>query len=753
MSNNVRILARGLLASAAICCFTFGPAWAQTTSPVQEDAGSDTGEIVVTAQKRSQSISDVGMSINAASGEELLSKGVTDVSQLAKLVPGFNFNLTAYGTPVYTIRGVGFQDNSLGASPTVSVYVDEVPVAFSAQTLGAALDLERVEVLKGPQGTLFGGNSTGGAINYVAAKPTDSFAAGVDASYGRFNTVDLSGFIGGPITDTLKVRLAARLQRADAWQYSYTRADKLGVVDQLIGRILVDWQPSDRLRVSLNVNGWRDKSDTPAAQVIRFAPSNTSVPAPPGLATYPAAPRNSRAADWDANVSFEQNNRFYQGSGRIDFDLTDDLMLTSITSYQKYIRSQPMDTDGTSFANFRIFLGGKTSTIFQEVRLAGDYGSGNWMLGVNYQKDKISDYNRFFIPAAVTAFLGNPLNVSEQTARTKAIFANAEYNIADSLTLLGGIRYTDADRDFRGCTRDYDGTVAGSGFFPGAQPGGCITLLNDFSLGEVEDELNQSNTSWRVGLNYKPTNNLLFYGNISKGWKSGSYPILSLAFEPQSSPVTQESVVAYELGAKLDFGKRLRVNGAAFYYDYRNKQIRGSAVFDIFGRLELLVNIPKSRVVGFEADATWEPFDGLTIAPAVTLVSSKIRGSYVNFDSLGVERDLGGQSFPFTPRWSGKTDVEYRWDVGQGLDAYVGGTVNFQSSSYGDIGHNPDFKIDGYALVDLRAGVQSEKWSASIWGRNVFDKYYAVSTGNIGDFITRYTGRPATYGVRVSYRY
>ena len=162
-----------------------------------QTTGSDAvevGEIVVTAQKRQQSINDVGMSITAASGEQLAARGVADTSQLTKVVPGFNYNETAQASPVYTIRGIGYQDSSIAASPAVTVYVDEVPIPYSGGTLGAALDLERVEVLKGPQGTLFGSNSTGGAINYIAAKPTERLAAGANLRYGRFNTVDTSGF-------------------------------------------------------------------------------------------------------------------------------------------------------------------------------------------------------------------------------------------------------------------------------------------------------------------------------------------------------------------------------------------------------------------------------------------------------------------------------------------------------------------------------------------------------------------------------
>ncbi|MEQ8692193.1 MAG: TonB-dependent receptor plug domain-containing protein, partial [Pseudomonadales bacterium] len=174
-------------------------------------------EIVVTAQKREESINEVGMSIQAATGDRLTELGITDTAELFKVVSGFNSNVTYYGTTIYTIRGVGFQDTALASSPTVSVYLDETPLPYSVLTQGVTLDLQRVEALKGPQGTLFGQNATGGAVNYVANKPTETFEAGIEASAGKYNTYDLQGFVSGPITEALKYRVAARMIQSDGW--------------------------------------------------------------------------------------------------------------------------------------------------------------------------------------------------------------------------------------------------------------------------------------------------------------------------------------------------------------------------------------------------------------------------------------------------------------------------------------------------------------------------------------------------------
>jgi len=343
------------------------------------------------------------MSITAATGDQLEMLGITDTSQLSKLVPGFTFTQTGYGTAVYTIRGVGFQESSLAASPAVSVYVDEIPLPFPAETVAAALDPQRVEVLKGPQGLLYGENSTGGAVNYVAAKPTDYFTAGAKGSYGRFNTGDLEAFVSGPIADSLQGRLAVRTVQGGDWQYSYTRSDTVGAKNLTQARLLLDWRPSDDLEVSLNLNGWLDKSDSQAAQLIGIYPESNLVPIPAGLSNYPRAPNNNRAADWDPGLSLRRDDKFYQGSIRIDYKLPGDLTLTSISAHERYQRDRPMDLDGTSYTNFGDLESGWIGTTFQELRLSGLFPEhrGNWIVGGNYESDDTSDTNLIRFPSRV----------------------------------------------------------------------------------------------------------------------------------------------------------------------------------------------------------------------------------------------------------------------------------------------------------------------------------------------------------------
>ncbi|MES2272161.1 MAG: TonB-dependent receptor [Pseudomonadota bacterium] len=745
----------------------------QASLPVREAPATvepspfESGEIIVTAQKRAESVNDVPMSIAAVSGEQLASRGITDTADLAKVVSGFTFNTDARGAVVYTIRGIGFQESTVAASPSVTVYVDEIPLPYALTTLGASLDLDRVEVLKGPQGTLYGQNATGGLVNYIVAKPTNTFSAGGNIRYGRFNTADLSGFVSGPLSDTMRIRVSARSLQADAWQKSYTRTDEIGKKNQLYGRILLDWDATDRLSFSFNVNAWRDRSESPVAQ-LRLISNQSPDPsrAFPGLAGSPIAPANARAADWTPGYDYRRNNRFYQASLRADYALSDDLNLTSLTSYQDYKLYMPLDNDGSSFRNIYILRTGKIQTWFQELRIGGDLGSrGSWIIGANYQHDNTFESGFLDVSESSQRHLGRTLtNDNEQIVETKAIYGNIDIPVTERVSFNGGIRYTSQDRDYAGCSRDSgSGTTAAvfnalTGVPNNFGPGDCITLITPTSGGLVRSSLDEDNLSWRAGVRFEPNRDLMLYANITRGFKAGSYPTVSASRAGQLAPVVQERVTAYEAGTKATlFDRALQLNGAVFYYDYKDKQIRGRRDVPPFGALEGLVNIPKSHVVGAEVSATIRPYGGLTISPSVSFVKSKIEKPFVNFraDGFPPAVELGGESFPYTPEWTGSSDAEYRWGLNSTLNAFLGGTLTFQSHTYGGFGELANYRLRSYALLDLRAGIESSdrRWTASIWGQNVTNTYYWVAANRLQDAVVRNAGMPVTYGISLGWRY
>ena len=765
-----RSLLAGGSSLALLCANT---ALAQEAAPAQPStAGNVTAvqEVVVTAQKRSENINKVGLSITALGETALKEQNIQSVEDVAKAVPGLSFTNSANNTPVYTLRGVGFYDTSLGSYPTTSVYVDQVPLPFPVLTTLTAFDLAQIEVLKGPQGTLFGQNSTGGAINYIAAKPTQTFSGGANVGYGRFNTFNGDTFVSGPIADGLTARVALRIQEGGDWQRSYTRDAGNGATDQLSGRVIVDWQANDRLKFELNLNGWRDESEPEAVQYIAFnqqAISNT----PPVLA-YPKAPADARAADFSATNGQFLHRYFGQASLRADFKLTDDLTVTSISSYLHFSERGALDQDGTALADIDIpFFSGAINSVYQEVRIAnGQANRFRWILGGNYSRDHVF-YNENLNYADSSAFYNQMITTSEnysnQQMQNYAAFASGEFDITHALKLIAGVRYTKADRDASICNHDGgNGLTAGfftflSGLLSGsAQPplnnNSCFALKSDFTAGYVpfKGQLNEDNVSWKVGANYSPTENSLFYVTVSKGYKAGEFGNINAATESQYAPAVQEAILAYEGGLKVQlFEHRLSLDAAGFYMSYDNKQLRSKVIDPVFGIVDQIINIPKSHIDGFEINANAVPIPGLSLGAALTYIDSEI-DRYTGVNAGGVAADFAGTPVPFTPKWQAGGNARYERTVGQGLKGFVAGQLTYRDSTNAIVGGNQFYDIDSYTVLDAQIGVESDQgWKVTLWGKNLTDEYYWTNVVAGQDTIVRYAAYPVTYGFTLGYRF
>jgi len=775
----------------AVAALSCGAAQAQTADPAQTAPAADTpgqavdveddsrNEIVVTATKRAESLNDVPMSITAVSGDDLLNKGITNVQDLVKITPGLSYVDSGLGTPVFSLRGVGFFETSLGARPTVSVYVDEAPLPFSVMAQGAAFDLERVEILKGPQGTLFGQNSTGGAINYIAAKPKARLGAGATASFARFGTVDLQGYVTGPLSSTVNVRLAARTVQGGSWQKSYTRDDTHGAQNFTQGRFMLDWQPTDRLNVSINLNGFRDRGETQAAQltgILYVGPARAGEV--PLLATYPTAPADNRAADWDAATDYRRDNSFYQGVVRADYEVTDQITLTSLTAWSRIEVDQNNDVDGMSITSSDIAVVGKVTSFSSEARLAGDHGNVRWILGASYAKEHSveNDYIHFPYTSSRHAFTPlydytetNPFTT--QDFATKAVFGNVDLDIGP-VTLHGGLRYTQADLDYTGCTKVNDDAsgaaittlfntlrvARGIAAIPLLRKGECqsldVTLTPNLRVGTFD----QNNLSWRAGLDFKPNKDVLLYANVSRGYKAGSVPAPGAINLEEFDPVSQESLLAYEVGFKLTLAHgAVDFSGAAFYYDYTDKQLLARRITtpNLLGALPALINVPKSEITGAEAQITFYPTRGLSFSIAGTYLDSKVTSDFINYTILATQENFKGNPFPYTPKWQLVLDGQYKFPLSEGLTAMVGGNLSYRSSTTAGFGTNAYLQIDDYTLLDLRVGVEDPdgKWNAQIFGRNITDTYYWTNVAKFNDTVRRYAGQPATYGVQVGFKF
>jgi outer membrane receptor protein involved in Fe transport len=778
-----------LLSGAAwILCPTVAWGQAAADTPPSASTQPDTsGDIIVTANKREQSIGSVGMSITALTSDQLKESGVRDVLDLVKVEPSFAVGVNALGEPFYQIRGIGFNTDSVGAPPAVSAYVDEVPYPFAIMTKGAALDLERVEVLKGPQGTLFGQNATGGAVNYIAAKPTSAFKAGLDVDYGRFGAAKLDGFVSGPlIGDTLKARIAFAADTGGDWQYSVTQGDRHGARNGKRGRILLDWTPTERLKVSLNLNAWSDNSDrqAPAKSALTLIDPRWGSFVPLTV-NEPIAPKDPSAADWPHERPPRNDQHFYQVSGRIDYRFSDAATLTYLGTYQ-YFRARDWQSYTGTTSPFYASSNATVRSTYHELRVGGKILDRklDWVIGGNYSHDDDSEYKIGNLSGSTSGYALGPTlpftgirTAMTEKITTKAVFGNVEYHLSDALSITAGARYTSSNNDHTGCSSANDAqTAAAATFFVGlfrkglppiAVPtGGCFTLSPTFVPGLVVNSLNQHNVSWRFGVNWHPVRDTLLYATASRGWKAGSFPNITVTSASALAPAVQEEVTAYEAGFKsrLDDGK-FRVEGAIFYYDYRNKQSELRVRDPIFSSLNKLLNVPKSEEKGAEVSLTYKPVSGLTFRGSLTYLDSKVTSDFINYSQLstGVTDTINfkDEQLPNTPKWAGDVGLRYDWRIGGDLGAYLGGDVRFTSKTqsffgaYHDVANGfPSLVNNGYALLNLRAGVATNdgRWRAELYGENVTNTYYTTQIIRV-DTIARYVGMPATYGIRLSYRY
>lgn len=775
-----RHVVRGIVASLLAA----GPGVVVAAEEAADSQSAGLEEVIVTAQKREQRINDVGITIAAATGEQLEQRGIDSIDDLARLVPGFTVQESAFNSTSYTLRGVGFFNSDLATPPTVSVYVDEAPVPYPQLTKLIAFGLERVEVMKGPQGTLFGQNATGGAINYIAAKPEPVFAAGVDFGFGRFDRAQAGGFITGPLAETINARLDIQGRTGEPWQESTTRSgDELGRIRELQSRATIEFDGDAGWTSRLTATVTVDRSDTLATQLIATAPAIPAL-ARPALSDQPIV-LTPRAADWSPDINYRSDNKLYHLSWRNDFRWNETMTLTSLTAYSRFRSAWGADFDGTPLhlqdattEGSELVQGGKVDSIFQELRLAWQSDRIDGLLGANYSHDELLDsfrslYGDFSGSQFVTAI--DPMAVSDvgdgrsrYDVDTFGVFGRLEYRVLDDLSVEAAVRYNDDRRKYRGCVYAVTpGTVAirniVQGLLNGGQPiepigiGDCFVLdpANDFRAVPIVNQLlHEDNVSWRVGVNWKPQSDTLIYANASKGFKAGSIPVVGASVVNQYEPVGQESLLAYETGVKATlFDRSMQVNLAAFYYDYQDKQLRGKILDPAFGPLEALVTIPESEVKGLEAQVVWRPLSGLTLDSSVSYIDTEIT-EFTGYDSLGQFGDQRGTSFPFAPEWQAVNDLSYVAPLSAAWNIVLGATATSMSRSNSGIGNPEPLKIDSYTLLDVRAGVQAAdgRYDVTFWGRNVTNEYYWTSAYLSFDTIVRFVGTPATWGVSFSYR-
>ncbi|MDB5987728.1 MAG: hypothetical protein JWR16_2781 [Nevskia sp.] len=747
-------------------------------------------EVVVTAQRRGENINAVPQAVSSFRGEELKTFGITDTRDLGKLVPGFTSADSGFDIPVYTLRGVGFADTSFATTSTVGIYADEVSLAYPIMSKGANLDLHRVEVVKGPQGTLYGRNSTGGTINYIANTPTGKFAAGGDVSFGSYGRVDAESYVSGPISESLKGRFAINsITSADGWQQSNTRpGDTLGKLNKQAARGILDWQALDDVLVRFTLSGWRDQSEPQAPFAVALQPQNPffgQAGLDPTVRNYPIIPNNQnpRIADWNPKRDFKERDNFWSASLRPSWDISDTLNLTGLFSFQQ------VRADGTQLPSSGLNVEDIDQVIYAfirsysaEVRLSGKFGEqGNWVVGVNGNYDKHHEVNEGhssenslnILLFGDTAPLFKPIFFEKGAAKSDAqvhagsVFADGNWQLLDSLKLTLGARYTRENENYQGCTyilADNDSIIPFpyftiASFLRGGDTivnqGDCGSIGPDGKPGLVIGRLGESNVSYRSVLSWTPIDDTLFYASYSRGFKSGGFPTIFSVDQTSLSPVKQEKLNAYEVGSKLtSLNGDLHVNLSAFYYDYRNKQLLTYFKDPVFGSLQYLQNVPKSLDEGIELTTTYSPIHRLYLTAAGSYIRTKVI-EYQGLTSQGSDFDFAGQSFNYTPRLQATLIGSYTFALSERLEVSPGVSFTYTGGTNSTLEHDPLFALNGHRVYDFHVGLAPPKanWSVTAFGRNVSNEFYKSSVIKLGDSVFAYTGPPQVFGVTLTYDY
>jgi iron complex outermembrane receptor protein len=811
------VLALGASAAVLLAAGAGGALAAEApATPAAQGDTTTVDTIIVTAQRREEAANSVGMAIQAFKGDDLKTLRVTDTRDLSTVAPSFSVSQGYQGVPIYTLRGIGFNTINLSATSTVGTYTDEVAYAYPFMNTGPIFDLDRVEVLKGPQGTLYGRNTTAGLVDFVTAKPTTSFKAGLTGEAGSYKSHNFEGFVSGPLGDKAQARLAFRTDDSDeGWQQSNSRNEKLGEVHRYGVRAALAFQPAEGLDVDFSLSGWHNGSDTLAAQGIGFTPATTAGPISlfnaPGIVAYIGAhmPTNARQADWapasvrTADIGtglgihepLKENDDFWAARLRIGWTFGD-MRLVSLTGYNHLERDATFDWSGAPYDILIQHTEGQIKSFSQELHLEGETGPATWLVGGYYGRDTLVDGNRTllgdnanvgFIRFYTNSLLASPFNTGGYTplqasqafrtysdignlkTTTWSLFANADWKLSDALKLTTGLRYTSDRQDFAGCSRDFNGNmlpnvnVTNRALFFGVyglvapiSQGDCVTFHPDTaSFGMVTSTLDESNVAWRLALNWTPRENTLLYASVSRGAKAGDTPINAANISTQDAPARQELLLAYELGFKGGlFERRVQLNASLFYYDYKDKQLSVYFADPIYTALARLSNIPTAKAYGLDTDVTWRITHDLTAMGSMTFLHTEL-GDYVGINGAGGSQSFTGASFPYSPTWQGSLTLLYTHPITDTLGVQAALNGRYQNKSHADLGEDSRFGIKAYGLVNASVGIHSldDRWELSVWGRNLGDTYYWNSVASNANVVVRFPGQPRTWGVSLAMKF
>ncbi len=728
------------LAAAIAMALPLPAAFAQETT-------ASLGEIIVTAQRRSENIQDVPISVAALEGERLsaMFDGGGDIQVLAARVPSLYVE-SSNGrlAPRFYIRGLGNSDFDLAASQPVSIIVDEVVLENVILKSFPMFDLERVEVLRGPQGTLFGRNTPAGIVKFDTKKPTQEFSGDAAVSYGELGSMSFEGTIGGGFTDSMSFRLSALYHERDDWiDNTFTgENDAMGGYDEFAYRAQLLLEPSDNFSALLNIHG-RDIDGT--ASIFR---ANVLGPGSDGFnSNY-----DRDSVSYDEGANNPQSAKGTGGSLKLDFGLGGDVTLTSVTAYETAESRSLGDIDGGFGADFLPDAGpcppgngpgdpcipfpsqtqdavDDLKQLTQEFRISSQASDRLfWQAGAFYFDSEFEvTTTPFFVPPSTLTH--------ENTAW--AVFGHVSYDVSDALTVTGGVRYTDDDKDL---------TVQASPIPIDPQA--------------VSDE----QFSWDLSALYEVNDNFNVYGRLASGFRAPTIQGRDVAFFGVPSIADSETITSVELGFKSQLADdRVRLNAAVFYYEIEDQQL--SAIGGA-GNLVQLVNADKGTGMGFDLDGEFLITDRFMMTLGFSYTDTEIddpalvippcgSGMCTVLDPLdGDGRAIvDGNSFTQAPEYVATVTARYGIPVGRG-EVYFYTDWAFQGETNFFIYEAEEFRSDGNFEGGARIGYSHDggKWDVALFGRNITDEENVKGAIDFNN-LTGFDNEPRIVGVSFRTRF
>jgi outer membrane receptor protein involved in Fe transport len=709
-------------------------------------------EVIVTAQKRAESLQDVPVAVTAIDGQKMNDMGIARLDELSLYTPSLTITEGPSDSFIF-IRGVGSGFNK-GFEQSVGTYIDGVYFGRGRSARNGMVDMERVEVLKGPQGILFGKNTIAGAINLTTRNPAEELEGYIEASYEfeETNQAIVEGAVGGYITDNFGIRVAGRYSSSDGWMKNTFNGEDIGAEDDQVTRLTLQYTPTDTLTVTGKVQHSILKQNEKASELVKCAP---------GLAGLVAGVDNCEMDRKTTVVAIDHDGRRFggvemeaiSGSLNIDWMLSDELTLTSVTGFTKHNENLYLDSDYTHLQILETQRDEKFESFSQEIRLASDTGGRfEYLVGAYVEQNELIFDGVLSFNLAGGALQGSRVNNAVQDTDTVAVFGQGTWHLNEQWSVTVGARYSEDDKSVD--SDPYCGLYKSK--LPSGAPG-CFGPDYELRLNRTDEDFSPS-----VTVEYNPTGDHMLYAKYSEGYKSGGFDLQSLSGNPATYQFEPEEAESFELGSKsrlLDGAMTL--NLALFRNEYTNLQV---STFD--GNVGFNVgNAAAAISQGLDLDVNWALSDTLTTSLSLALLDAyydSFPDAQCSFPEAqvtgGPTCDLSDRDLQFAPDWAGHWNLTYRSVLPNALALTLATDVNFTDRYFIMTDLDPELEHGAFAKVDVRAAITPEDgpWEVALIARNIFDK----ETYNFGNDVPLQAGsyfknpdRLRTVAVQARYRF